>query len=243
MKKLLFIIAIAISYSCNDPDAPDCLRKAGDLATFNTELEEFNEIEVNDEFIVFIQTGTERSISITAGENLLPNIRFEIVERKLVLSDGNGCSWVRNYNFPAVTITTPELTRIRQNGGGLITSDQAVTFPEITLISEDRTGDFDLIVSNNSVQITSNDLSNFKLKGRTEKLVVGFFSGDGRFDGSGLAAKEVEIFQRGTNDMVVHATESLTGRIISNGNVIYTKTIPPVVDVSLEGSGNLIFKE
>ncbi|MEM9388864.1 MAG: head GIN domain-containing protein [Bacteroidota bacterium] len=243
MRKLLFIVVIAVCYGCNDPDAPDCLRKAGDLITFNTELEEFNEIEVNDEFTVLIQTSAERSISITAGENLLPNIRFEIVDGKLVLSDGNGCSWVRDYNFPTVIITTPELIRIRQNGGGVIRSQGVLTFENLALRSEERTGDFELEIQNEEVSIVNNDLTNFTLYGSTDRLDIFFASGDGRLDGSDLVAKEVEIFQRGTNDMVVHATESLTGRIISNGNVIYTKTIPPVVDVSLEGSGNLIFKE
>ncbi|MEM7108449.1 MAG: head GIN domain-containing protein [Bacteroidota bacterium] len=243
MRKAFFMVVIAIHLGCNDPDAPDCLKSAGDLITFAAELGTFNAIEVNDEFIVTLKTGSEHSISITTGKNLLPNIAFNIVDDQLVLSDENSCSWVREYNFPEVVITAPELTRIRQNGGGIITSNDSVTFSELTLISEDRTGDFDLKVSNGSVRIISNDLSNFKLKGRTEKLVVGFFSGDGRFDGSELVAEEVEVFQRGTNDMVVQAIQSLTGRIISNGNVIYVKTIPPVVDVSLEGSGNLMYKE
>ncbi|MEM8568676.1 MAG: head GIN domain-containing protein [Bacteroidota bacterium] len=243
MKKVLLIILASLVFGCNDPDAPDCLKSAGDVITFSTELDIFNSIEVNDEFIITLRTDPDRSITITTGENLLPNVRFEIVNDRLILADDNGCRWVRDYNFPEVTITSPELTEIRQNGGGLIRSDQAITFSEITLVSEDRSGDFDLEIVNNKTRIVNNDLSNYTLKGRTNSLNIVFASGDGRFDGSELEADEVEIFQRGTNDIVVHALESLSGRIISNGNVIYTKTIPPVLDVSMEGSGKLIFRE
>lgn len=243
MKKFLTIILSMAILGCNDPGAPDCIRTTGEVETVTFDLSEFSKIEVNNELYVTIKTGPRKSISVTTGENLLPNIEFEIVNDKLTLYDNNGCSWVREYDFPKVTITTPELSEIRQNGGGIIKSEGFLTFENLVLISEERTGDFELEIQNENIRIISNDLSNFALSGATNRLVIGFFAGDGRFDGTKLEAKEVEVFQRGTNDMFVHATERLSGRIISNGNVIYTKTIPPVVDVSLEGSGNLIFKE
>ncbi|MEM6525481.1 MAG: head GIN domain-containing protein [Bacteroidota bacterium] len=243
MKKVLLIILASLVFGCNDPDAPDCLKSAGDVITFSTKLDIFNSIEVNDEFIVTLRTDSDRSITITTGENLLPNVRFEIVNDRLILADDNGCRWVRDYNFPEVIITSPELTEIRQNGGGIVKSNEELTFDNFKMISKDHSGDFDLVVSSRIIQISNNDVSNFKIAGYTKKLIIGFASGDGRFDGSELEADEVEIFQRGTNDIVVHALESLSGRIISNGNVIYTKTIPPVLDVSMEGSGKLIFRE
>ncbi len=242
-RSILFILIALIEYGCNDPNAPECLKTSGNIISFSSELDTFSSIEVNNELIVTLKTGPERSITIIAGENLLPSIQFTIIDSELILSNENSCNWVRDYNFPEVVITTPELIQIRQNGGGLIKSDEALTFDDLMLISEKRTGDFNLEVSNLSVRIISNDLSNYRLTGATDKLTVGFFSGDGRFNGAELTAKEVEVFQRGTNDILVHATERLSGRIISNGNVIYTKTIPPVVDVSLEGSGKLIFRE
>lgn len=243
MKKCLYLITVLLAFGCNDPDVPGCLRSTGELTSVTVAMSDFNEIEVNNDFLVIIATGAESSITISAGDNLIPNISYEVIENKLVLQNENGCNWVRDYDFPEVTITTPELTDIRQNGGGLITSDGVLTFPMLRLISEERTGDFQLRIANDELRIISNDLSNFNLSGATDKLIVGFFAGDGRFDGTELVAREAEVFQRGTNDMIIQATERLSGRIISNGNVIYTKTIPPMIDVTLEGTGNLIFKE
>ncbi len=243
MKFLKYISLIALLAGCNDPEAPDCFQSAGELMSLSFPTDEFYEIEINDEFIAILQTGMEHSLTIITGENLIDDIHWEVADKKLTLSDGNSCSWVRDYQFPEVHITMPAINQIRQNGGGLIKSEGILSVENIVLVSEGRTGDFELALEGKEVQIANNDLSNYRLSGTVDKLMVGFFAGDGRFDGSEMSAREVSVFQRGTNDMIVHATEKLSGRIISNGNVLYTKTIPPVIDVSQEGSGKLIYKE
>lgn len=244
MKLIFSIILFVISFclGCNDANAPNCLQSAGEIRTFDIEVEEFSEVEINDNLAVVIQQGTAQSLSITIGENLINDVRVENKEGILVISDNNGCRWVRDYEFPQVVITTPDLTRIRQNGGGIIRSGGVLNFQSLALISEERTGDFKLQVECQQLRITNNDLSNYYISGVVENLFVGFFAGDGRFEGEDLLASNVEVFHRGTNDMIISATGALTGRIISNGNVIYTKTVPPVIDVSVEGRGELIFK-
>ena len=244
MKLIFSIILFVISFclGCNDANAPNCLQSAGEIRTFDIEVEEFSEVEINDNLAVVIQQGTAQSLSITIGENLINDVRVENKEGILVISDNNGCRWVRDYEFPQVVITTPDLTRIRQNGGGIIQSGGVLNFQSLALISEERTGDFELQVECQQLRITNNDLSNYYISGVVENLFVGFFAGDGRFEGEDLLASNAEVFHRGTNDMIISATGALTGRIISNGNVIYTKTVPPVIDVSVEGRGELIFK-
>ncbi len=241
-----FVILLSLSMlhtGCNDANAPNCLQSAGEVKTFVVNTDTFNEIEVNDDFIVVIKPGTTQKAEVTVGENLFSDITLETADGKLVISDNNGCRWFREVEFPVVTITTPDLTRIRQNGGGIVRSDDVLNFENLLLISEERTGDFELKVASRELRIVNNDLSNYYISGTVDRLFVGFFAGDGRFEGADLEAASVEVFHRGTNDMVVSAIKELTGRIISNGDVIYTKTIPPLIQVSREGRGELIFKE
>ena len=245
MRSIFSILFFVVLFcpGCNDPNAPNCLQSAGEVRTFDIEVEEFSEVEINDNFAVTIQQDAEQSLSITIGENLINDTRVENIDGKLVISDNNGCRWVRDYEFPHVVITTPDLTRIRQNGGGIIRSVGVLNFHNLVLISEERTGDFELQVECQQLRITNNDLSNYYISGVVENLYVGFFAGDGRFEGEGLQASNAEVFHRGTNDMIISATGALTGRIISNGNVIYTKTVPQVIDGNIEGRGELIFIE
>ena len=100
------------------------------------------------------------------------------------------------------------------------------------LISEFYTADFILEVDLQSLQIVNNDVSNYHITGNVVNLNVGFYAGDGRFDGSNLIAENATAFQRGTNDMIINATQSLTGEIRSTGDVIYCQE-PMTLDVEI----------
>ena len=69
---------------------------------------------------------------------------------------------------------------------------------------------------------------------------INFAAGNGRFEGENLVAQNINIFHRGSNDMVVNPQQSLTGSIRSTGNVISVNE-PPLVNVEEVFSGRLIF--
>ena len=239
----LVCLATLMSTACDDIDAPDCLQSAGEEKTFTLETEAFSALEVNDEFDVTLRQGSEQLVQLVIGENLISDISLEVKEGTLIIADQNGCNWVREFTFPKLIIATPDLVEIRQNGGGVIRSDGTLNFNKLHLISEGQTGDFELDVHCEELSVVNNDLSNYHISGITDRLDVFFASGDGRFEGADLIANFATIFQRGSNDIVIVAVKELNGRIISTGDLFYTKVIPEHIDVSLEGKGRLIFKE
>jgi len=91
-----------------------------------------------------------------------------------------------------------------------------------------------------NLSIVTNDLSNIFINGYVESLNINFASGDGRFEGSNLIAQNINIFHRGSNDMILNPQQSLTGEIRSTGNVISVNQ-PPIVDVEEFYTGSLIF--
>jgi len=118
----------------------------------------------------------------------------------------------------------------------------------LTLISEDFTssdnfaiGDFQLQLDVIDLQIISNNLSFFYLSGDVENINISFVAGNGRFEGENLIAQNVSVFHRGTNDMIVNPQQSITGSILSTGNVISVNQ-PPIVDVEEVFNGRLIFE-
>ncbi|MTI20569.1 DUF2807 domain-containing protein [Fulvivirga sp. RKSG066] len=238
----LAILTFILCFGCDSTDAPECLKTRGELTTKELTLNAFNSLTVNNEFEVIITEGTSQKVEITAGENLLDEIEFEVLDGSLTVSNHNGCEWSRDYDFPVINITHPNLSNIRQNGGGSIKSNGTLTYPQLTLISEKSSGNFELSLSADKLTVVNNDLSNYYLTGDVGYLNVGFFSGDGRFEGANLLCEKVVVFQRGTNDITVNAQESLTGRIIATGNVIFVGTKPKKIEVSEENRGRLINK-
>ncbi len=240
MKYLFGLISILLFFGCNDEDAPGCFKRAGDAITMQLDVESFERLEINDQFNVVIEQGPEQLIFLDYFQNLVNDIELKVEDRVLKVSDNNSCQWVRDYNFPVLRITHPNLDLIRQNGGGLISSSGVLRYERLYLISEDRTGDFRLTVDNKTLQIVNNDLSNYYIDGKTEELNIGFFSGDGRFEGQNLVALNTMIFHRATNDIIVNTQNSLSGRLLSTGNLIFVSSTPSNIDISVENRGKLI---
>lgn len=241
MKRLLIIfISISLAVACDNANAPECLKTRGSEVTVDINVDTFNTLWVNNEFEVIITAGATQQVRLTTGENLVDEIIFEVIGGELIISNNNGCGWTRDYDFPVVHITHPNLTQIRQNGGGIIKSAGVLNYPDLILLSEKSSGNFELELNSENLQIVNNELSNYYLSGTVTTLNVGFFSGDGRFEGTNLVAENVGVFQRGTNDIIVHATNALTGRILATGDVIFVQTRPARVEVSEENRGRLI---
>lgn len=241
MKQLILIISTAIIVSaCDTADAPDCLKTSGELVETIITLPGFTSLQINQEFDITLEQSPSQEVVLITGENLIDEIKFDVTDSKLTISDENSCDWVRDYNFPKVTIRHPGLSQIRQNGGGSIISTDTLIINTLHLISENSTGLFDLRFQCDKLVITNNDLSNYYLSGITNQLEVGFFSGDGRFEGAQLLATHVNVFHRGSNDIIVNVSEILTGRILSTGNIIYVGNTPSTIDISDENRGELI---
>ena len=220
-------------------NAIDACKDKGGIVEIEVIVDPFTSIDVFDKFRVNITQGATQQVILKAGSNQINDIKYQVMDNKLTLRDENSCNWLRNLEFPTVNITHPNLTELRISGGGTIMSEDTLSYPELKLVSEDVSGDFILKVNCNNLSVVNNQLSNYWISGRTDYLFVGVYAGNGRFEGADLEAENVEIFHRGLNDIVVHAKSSISGEIVHLGNIVYVKTVPPVINVTKTGRGNL----
>ena len=123
-----------------------------------------------------------------------------------------------------------------------------MNFNNLELFSEDfnapdsfTVGDFKLQVNTQNLRVVGNNISSFYISGVTQKLYVGFFSGTGRFEGGDLIAQEVDVYHRGTNDILVNPQVSITGEIRSTGDVIAFNQ-PATISVEEFYNGRLLFR-
>jgi len=248
MKKIVvFISFLLVFISCEKPS--DCIEGSGDLVSKIIPVNPFSRIKVYRGVAVTIIQGNEYKVEIRSGSNSIDGISVNQIGNQLILADNSSCNWFREYGQTTVYITTPTLEEIYSKTEQDINSSGVLTYPVLKLFSIDKTGDgensagtgdFHLNINNNLIQIESNNVSRFYISGTTNTEIINFWSGDSRIEASNLIAQNVSVFHRSSNDMVVHPIQSITGKMVSTGNVIL-KNNPPIVDVQQLYQGHLIY--
>jgi hypothetical protein len=248
MKRLILILVVSLTFSCDSENAIDCLQTAGDIIQREYSLEYFEKITVFERSQLFISEG-DFSVSLETGENLLNDIEITVTSNRLIIKNHNSCNINRDYGITKVFVTAPNITEIRNSSGLKVIGLNTLTYNNLTLISEDleeedsyhTDGDFQLDLDVQQLTITQNNLSNFFLSGHAEHLDLNFLFGDGRFEGRNLIVQNADVYHRGTNDIIINPQLELTGTILSTGDMIVVNT-PANIDVQLLYTGQLIFE-
>lgn len=248
MKKLIFfIIVVFVFASCEKPS--DCVQSTGEIITKDIIVQPFKKIKVYRGIEVVVKVGPEYKVQIAAGENFIDNVVVQQNGDQLIFKDDVSCNWVRAYGTIKIMVTTPTLEEIYSKTEQDISSDGVLTFPVLKVYSLDKagdgdsgagTGDFILNVDNDYLHIESNNVSRFFLSGQTNQANLYFSFGDGRIEAKDLIAQTITVYHRGSNDMIVHPIQSITGLLNSTGNLILTN-VPPIVDLQELYYGHVIY--
>lgn len=247
IKNVLYVFSLIILLNCNSEDASDCFQTEGNLVQQEVVVTSFDRVLVNRDIELIVQEGAEFKVIIETGKNLLNDVLATVVDNELQLTDYNYCNYVRAFGITKVYVTAPNLKEIRHSSQYEVSSDGVLTYPELRLVSEDfntpgsfTVGDFRLQINNEKLNIVSNNISSFYISGAVNNLFIGFYSGAGRFEGENLIAQNVNVYHRGSNDMVVNPQMSLSGELRGSGNLISVNE-PPTVEVEQFYTGALIF--
>lgn len=248
MKKLVYLIYIIVLISCNKENTNDCLQTAGTIIQQEIDVPIFDKIVVHEKIELIITEGPVQKVILETGENLVSDIKIEVINNEIILVNNNSCNFFRDYGLTKVYITSPNITIIRNASEQNVSSNGILTYPSLYLMSVGdkkkflAVGDWHLTIENTSVKIWSNGIANFYINGTSNNLNISFSNGDTRFEGGNFKVKNINIRQVSSNDMLIFPTESLKGSIHSVGDVIsYHK--PTIIDVDVQSVGELIFKQ
>lgn len=248
MKKVFLFVLISVFFACNSENAPDCLQTSGSIVTREVEAPFFTSILVNEHITLIVKQAAEQSVTIETGENLINEVTAKVENGRLVLTDANNCNYFRDYGITKVYVAAPNITQIRSSTQFDVVSDGVLNYPQLALVSESFSGDFqsvgnfNLEVNCETLNVDFNNLSNARIKGTTQTLNVRFFAGNSRFEGQGLLAGTVNVFHRSSNDIIVNPQQVLKGDIFSTGNVVSVSR-PPTVQVTEHYRGRLVFED
>lgn len=245
MKKLLYILMLIAVAGCGASDS--CFKSTGNVTTRQIDVSgtPFTKISVFPGIGLVLKEGPDYEIAVQSGANIIEDVSVKVVDGMLLLKDESGCNLVRAYGQTKVFVTAPNIEEIFSNTEKDIVSDGALHYPILRLFSMDffggvGTGDFHIEVDNGQLVVEANHVAAFYLTGHTNEALFNFYDGIGRLEAGGLAAENVKVFHRGSNDMIIRPVQSLSGNIYSTGNLI-SKSHPPVVEVEQHWSGRLIF--
>lgn len=238
----IFIILLVFA-SCEKPS--DCFQNAGMIISEDVAVTPFNKIAISHGIAAVITQGDEHSLTIDAPENLISDIKVEIIDGILKISDNTTCNFTRKYGLTTVHITAPNLEEIHSQTEKNITSNGILNYPNLTLFTTDLqdevgTGDFILELNSNNLTINTNNISGFYISGICANLSANFYEGNGILRAENLEVTNAQIFQRSSNHLHLKVSESLKGKILSTGNV-YCYGLPAVVEVEQPYIGKLIF--
>ncbi len=250
MKKIIFVLTVLMLFcSCEKPS--DCFETTGNSVSRTYEVtpeNQFNKIYVYKGVGLVVKQGTEWKVKLFTGDNLLDNISVKFTgDGALHLKDNSSCNWTRAYGQIKFQITTPHLQSldIISTTEQDIDSDGVLTHDILRLNSIDLgpgagTNDFHMQVANYQIVVENNNVSRYYLSGQTEEALLNLYDGNGRIQAENLIAQNIKVFHRGANDMIVHPVQSITGKMVSTGNIILKNT-PPLVAVEMLYQGRVIY--
>lgn len=248
MKRVIYILTLFLFFACESENANDCFQKTGAIIQQEIVVGAFDKILVNRDVELIIKDGATQKVVVETGENLLNDVTIIVEDGKLTLTDNNTCNYVRDYGVTKVYITSPNITEIRSSTQYDIRSDGVLTYPSLSVLSEDfgapdtfTNANVKLQINNNKFRVVFNNLSNCFISGSTTDLHITFAAGTSRFEGRDLIAQNVRLWNRSSNDIIVNPQQELTGRISGTGNVIAVNK-PPIVEVDEQYKGRLIFE-
>lgn len=248
MKKFIAILMIFLmSISCEKPS--DCIESTGDIITNEIAVTPFEIVNVYAGIELIITQGEEYKVQVKTGENLMGDIEVKQDGNSLTIKDKTTCNWVRDYGQTKVYITAPNLTEIHSKTERDISSNGVLTFPILRLFAFDvdgdgikgaGTNDFKIQINNAQLVIETNNIARFYISGQTDEALLNFYEGNSRIEAQNLTVQNIKVFHRGSNDMIVKPMQSITGKMVSTGNIIL-KNNPPVVDVEELYNGRVIY--
>lgn len=177
-------------------------------------LDAFHAVELRDSANVAVRVGEAQSLVVTAPEDLLPFLKTEVKEGRLVVERAAGAPHVRRH--AELTITVPALDALEIAGSGDAT------------IANLAGGSFRASIAG------SGDL---KASGTVDKLEVEI-AGSGDASLGALAANEVCVKVNGSGDVRVAPVNALDVRIQGSGDVHYRGS--PRVTQEVRGSGDVV---
>lgn len=168
MKKIvLFLLIVFVSFSCSK----ECWETSGEDVFETRQLDGFNQIIVDNDFTIHLVQDSLFFIEIRSKENLMSNIKTEVDDYKLTISDQNSCNLMKDYYKNEVYIHCPDLNQITAKETINIYSKDTLKLDELVLIVRGDMITWDFKVNTKLLRIELHSVvGEMKITGEVDQL-------------------------------------------------------------------------
>lgn len=237
-------ISVFVATSCNNSHLFDFTKSTGDNIRVSRPVDgNFTKILLNNDVNLVITQGSQYSIQLEGGENLLPGIETSISDSLLTISNKNTYNWVRSYDKEITAyVTLPQILDIKYNATSRLSNTDTIREDSLMVSAIGGSGYIDLTIKVGTTKI-------FNLSGSTD-MKIGGISGVSHVYSGGYgpirceALKSAYIFIKNTssNDCYINVWYLLEYNITGIGNIYY-KGNPSNLSGIATGSGKLIHQD
>lgn len=217
--RILKLVIVFLGVSClsdNDPDFPgnNCLPGQGVIVTKTIDLADFHSINSAVVADIFLTQGPKEDITIEAQQNILDQIKTEVVNEELRLSF-NRC--VDILERVKIYISIPEIKNLNLPGVGDIIAQNDFDLTELDVV---LTGVGDII-----------------LKGTANEFNI-LLTGVGNVKAFLYNSDICDIILTGVGDVEVFVNDDLNVTLTGVGKVYYKGN--PSITATVTGSGSVV---
>jgi len=219
MRRFIYVLVLCFAIiSCED-----ALFSAGERITKEIEISYFKEIYIDDIFEIYLIQDDSCKIKAAGGSNLLPNLEFQVEDKKLTISNNNTARWSRNYDKIELYISVDTLNFLRLNAPCNVVSQNTLTTLNFTIWSITDFAEYKLMLDCHTFYVVNTSPSGGIMDLQGEASDFSFFArGSFQLNAENLIAKHVTAKSESIGDCSVHATEYLSAEILREGKVFYT---------------------
>ncbi|MCD0469663.1 head GIN domain-containing protein [Flavobacterium sp. JAS] len=209
----------------------------GKVVTETRTTSDYDAIKVSGSYDVDLVAGKEGKITIKGEENIIANIIIEVEDNTLKVYSKKNLN-LRPSIGKKIQVTIPfeKISEINLSGSGDIQSKNPIKNDKF-LARLSGSGNFNLDVDSNSLELNLSGSGNVRLKGTADNFTTKL-SGSGDIDAAQLKSKNVDVNVSGSGNSSVNCNGSLTARVSGSGDIKYSGN-PEKRDVKVSGSGNI----
>jgi len=235
LKKLAtYLVLIMLMISCTKENALDCFKTHGKQTLISRSLQEFDKIEIYDNFQVQVVPSSEYKIEISAGENITKSVETVVNNKTLEIRNNNKCNFVRGYKRSIdVTVHLPFINHIFNRGVSIVTIDEDFAQDSIS-VRVGSSGDLHLNGHYTTIKTVSNGNGDMYVSG-TAKVLYVYTNGINFVNTEKLKVTDfMFIHTESLGDCFVNAdsTQTFAYNIQKTGNIYFSGTPANLIDYS-----------
>jgi hypothetical protein len=180
---------------------------------------------------LFLSSGDQVSLRITAGENVLDHLTSEVRNSRLVLGDDGAVNDLGDVRYELVL---PDTSAVELSGSGTVQVEATSALEELVLSGSGEVTVTGLGGDELAVELSGS--GRISVDGEVTRQVVDI-DGSGTYDGSGLSSEEAEVRIGGSGTADVTVENELRAVVEGSGTITYAGN--PAVDSEIDGSGTV----